>query len=56
MGRHLIISDRVYTMAELKNMSVAHEGINLNTVRDQLKIRISEHDKRKLLSSFRTYC
>lgn len=40
-------------MAELKNMSVAHEGINLNTVRDQLKIRISEHDKRKFLSSFR---
>jgi hypothetical protein len=37
-------------MSDLKEMSVANEALILNTVRDQLKIRISEHDKRKLFT------
>lgn len=49
LERHLIVSDRIYTMSELRNMSAGGDLI-LNTVRDQLKIRIMEHDKRK--SSF----
>jgi hypothetical protein len=44
------VSDRVFTMAELKNQSMGGDLI-LNTVRDQLKIRIMEHDKRKRCSA-----
>jgi fasciclin 1 len=46
LERHLIVSDRIFTMNELRNMSAGSDLI-LNTVRDQLKIRIMEHDKRK---------
>lgn len=42
----MIVSDRIFTMNELRNMSAGSDLI-LNTVRDQLKIRIMEHDKRK---------
>lgn len=52
LERHLIVSDRVYTMNDLKNMSIANDALILNTVRDQLKLRISEHDKRKLFIHF----
>lgn len=53
LERHLIVSDRVFTMADLKEMSVTNDALILNTVRDQLKIRISEIDKRKLLISLK---
>ncbi|KAG5673151.1 hypothetical protein PVAND_003219 [Polypedilum vanderplanki] len=46
LERHLIVSNRVYTMSDLKNMSIATDTLILQTVRDQLKIRISEHDRR----------
>ena len=46
LERHLIVSDRTFTMNELRDMSSGSDLI-LNTVRDQLKIRIQEHDKRK---------
>jgi hypothetical protein len=52
LERHLIVSDRVYSMSDLKNMSIATDALILNTVRDQLKLRISEHDKRKLYIYF----
>lgn len=45
----MIVSDRIFTMNELRNMSSGADLI-LNTVRDQLKIRIMEHDKRKFLT------
>jgi hypothetical protein len=51
LERHLIVSDRVFTMNELRNMSAGSDLI-LNTVRDQLKIRIMEHDKRKFSHYF----
>lgn len=38
-------------MSDLRNMSMQADLI-LNTVRDQLKIRVTEHDKRKLLFNF----
>ncbi|CAO1432098.1 unnamed protein product [Diamesa tonsa] len=44
LQRHLIVADRIYTMSELKNMS--SDTILLQTVRDQLKIRIKEDNKR----------
>lgn len=46
LERHLVVSDRVFTMSDLRNMSAGSDLI-LNTARDQLKIRIMEHDKRK---------
>lgn len=57
LERHLIVSDRVYTMSELRNMSAGSDLI-LNTVRDQLKIRIMEHDKREfsLFNFFVFFC
>lgn len=39
-------------MNDLRNMSIGNELI-LNTVRDQLKIRVTEHEKRKSLFNFR---
>lgn len=46
LERHLVVSDRIFTMSDLRNMSAGSDLI-LNTARDQLKIRIMEHDKRK---------
>lgn len=54
LERHLIVSDRVFTMNDLRNMSAGSDLI-LNTVRDQLKIRIMEHDKRKFAPFFRCF-
>lgn len=50
LERHLVVSDRIFTMNDLRNMSAGSDLI-LNTARDQLKIRIMEHDKRKFANS-----
>lgn len=50
LERHLVVSDRIFTMNDLRNMSAGSDLI-LNTARDQLKIRITEHDKRKFANS-----
>lgn len=49
LERHLIVSDRIFTMGDLKNMSVATDALILTPVRDQLKIRVTEHDKREYI-------
>ncbi|CAH1730246.1 unnamed protein product [Chironomus riparius] len=46
LERHLIVSDRIFTMGDLKNMSITTDALILTPVRDQLKIRVTEHDKR----------
>ncbi|GFG33414.1 hypothetical protein Cfor_04085, partial [Coptotermes formosanus] len=43
LERHLVVSDRAYTMAELKQL--ANDTVVLPTVRDHLKLRIKESDK-----------
>lgn len=45
LERHLVVSDRVYTMADLK--VIANETVQLPTVRDHLKIRVKESAKSK---------
>uniref|UniRef100_U5EXZ7 Putative fasciclin 1 n=1 Tax=Corethrella appendiculata TaxID=1370023 RepID=U5EXZ7_9DIPT len=44
LERHLVIADRIFTMNDLKNM--ANDSIVLPTVRDSLRIRVKEEDKR----------
>jgi hypothetical protein len=48
LDRHLIVSDKIYTMNDLRDLSAGNDLI-LNTVRDQLKVRVQEHDKRKFI-------
>jgi hypothetical protein len=48
LDRHLIVSDKIYTMNDLRDLSAGNDLI-LNTVRDQLKVRVMEHDKRKFI-------
>lgn len=43
LERHLVVSDRAYTMADLKQL--ANDTVVLPTVRDHLKLRIKESDK-----------
>jgi hypothetical protein len=50
LERHLVVADRAYTMADLKQ--IANDTVVLPTVRDHLKLRIKESDKSKLNSSF----
>lgn len=50
LERHLVVSDRAYTMAELKQL--ANDTVVLPTVRDHLKLRIKESDKSKLSATF----
>lgn len=45
LERHLVIADRVYTMADLKAMG--NDTIVLPTIRDALAVRVREDDKRK---------
>lgn len=45
LERHLVIADRVYTMADLK--ALGNETIVLPTIRDALAVRVKEDDKRK---------
>ncbi|XP_024946064.1 fasciclin-1 isoform X4 [Cephus cinctus] len=42
LERHLVVSDRAYTMAKLKEMRYNNETIELTTVRDKLRIRVRE--------------
>lgn len=46
MERHLVIADKVFTMAELRQLG--NETIVLPTPRDVLSVRVKEDDKRKL--------
>lgn len=43
LERHLVVSDRAYTMADLKEM--ANDTAVLPTVRDHLKLKIKESDR-----------
>lgn len=47
MERHLVISDRAHSMADLKLMSNNSDGIVLPTQRDTLRLRVKEMDKSK---------
>lgn len=49
LERHLVISDKVFTMADLKAMG-NNETIVLPTIRDSLTVRVKEDDKRKYIS------
>jgi hypothetical protein len=46
LERHLVVADRAYTMADLKEMS--NDTVLLPTVRDHLKLKIKESDRSKL--------
>lgn len=50
LERHLVVSDRAYTMADLKEM--ANDTEVLPTVRDHLKLKIKESDRGKLSATF----
>lgn len=45
LERHLVVADKVFTMAELRNMG--NDSIVLPTLRDALTIRVREDGKRK---------
>lgn len=45
LERHLVISDKAFTMADLRSMG--NESIVLPTIRDALTIRVREDGKRK---------
>lgn len=51
LERHLVISDKVFTMADLKAMG-NNETIVLPTIRDSLTVRVKEDDKRKYISLY----
>lgn len=51
LERHLVIADKVFTMADLKAMG-NNETIVLPTIRDSLTVRVKEDDKRKYISSY----
>lgn len=53
LERHLVIADRIYTMAKLNEMANGTKVL-LPTVRDSLNIRVKEEDRRKysILMSF----
>ena len=46
LERHLVVSDRAFTMADLKEM--ANDTVVLQTVRDHLRLKVKESDKSKL--------
>jgi hypothetical protein len=50
LERHLVVADRAYTMADLKQL--ANDTVVLPTVRDHLKLRVKESDKSKLNAIF----
>jgi hypothetical protein len=50
LERHLVVSDRAYTMADLKQL--ANDTVVPPTVRDHLKLRIKESDGSKLSATF----
>jgi len=45
-----VVSDRAYTMADLKEM--ANDTAVLPTVRDHLKLKIKESDRSKFSATF----
>jgi hypothetical protein len=45
LERHLVVSDRAYTMADLKEM--ANDTVVLPTVRDHLRLKVKETDRSK---------
>jgi hypothetical protein len=51
LERHLVVADRAYTMADLKQLA-NDTVVVLPTVRDHLKLRIKESDKSKLNAIF----
>ena len=53
MERHLVIADQAYKMAELKNMTL-YEAKRLPTVRDDVKIKVKESYKSKLILNITT--
>lgn len=53
LERHLVVSDRAYTMADLKAMG--DDIVVLPTIRDQLKLKIKEIGKGKLSATFNRY-
>lgn len=48
LERHLIISDQVFTMAELRART-SNNSVVLPTYRDALALRVREDEKRKLI-------
>lgn len=44
LERHLVISDRAYTMADIKHLTNDTLGVLLPTLRDSLRLRIRESD------------
>ncbi|XP_034949824.1 fasciclin-1 isoform X2 [Chelonus insularis] len=44
LERHLVIDGQAYSMAELKRMSINNNSVLLFPVRDNLKLRIREHN------------
>ncbi|BES97562.1 Fasciclin domain [Nesidiocoris tenuis] len=44
LERHLVVSDKAYSMATLRNMT-QYESVQLSTVRDVVKIRVKEAEK-----------
>ncbi|XP_077294817.1 fasciclin 1 Fas1 domain-containing isoform X2 [Arctopsyche grandis] len=44
LERHLVISDRAYTMADIKHLTNDTLGVLLPTMRDSLRLRIRESD------------
>lgn len=49
LERHLVISDKAFTMADLRNMG--NDSIVLPTIRDALTIKVREDGKRKSIVS-----
>lgn len=50
LERHLVIADKVFTMAELKSMGPDY--IVLPTARDSLQVKVKEEEKRKCFFYF----
>ena len=53
LERHLVVADRVYTIAELKRLG--NESFTLPSLRDQLKLRLKESDQSKLTQILSAY-
>lgn len=49
LERHLVISDKAFTMADLRSMG--NDSIVLPTIRDALTIRVREDGKRKYINT-----
>ncbi|XP_014254837.2 fasciclin-1 isoform X4 [Cimex lectularius] len=46
LERHLVVADKRFTMADLRNLTT-HEARQLPTVRDVVKLRVKESDKKR---------